>query len=158
MNFIWKKFNNDGFFANYPWKKRLDSFSWFWFFMCFEIDKWFLGENSFQNKFLKLISGQLIERKNWKPFLVTCWHALPCYVLDSGSVNQEDPIAQLRILTLCSQENTKLYREQATSVTCRDQTKKEKACQIVVDPKQDNNSINGKRNPEKKNHGLKVRN
>jgi hypothetical protein len=54
-------------------------------------------------------------------------------------------------------ENTKLYREHATSVPCKNQTQKEKVCQKAVDLKQ-NNSINGKKNPEKINHGLKVKN
>jgi hypothetical protein len=73
------------------------------------------------------------------------------------NVNKADPITKLHILTLCLDENTKLYREHATSVPCKNQTQKEKVCQKAVDLKQ-NNSINGKKNPEKINHGLKVKN
>jgi len=83
------------------------------------------------------------------------------------NVNKADPITKLHILTLCLDENTKLYREHATSVPCKNQTQKEKVCQKAVDLKQ-NNSINGKKKPrkdkswleskkltKKKNHGKK---
>jgi len=74
------------------------------------------------------------------------------------NVNKADPITKLHILTLCLHENTKFYREHATSVACKNQTQKEKVCQKAVDLKQNNNSINGQKNPEKINHGLKVKN